>query len=155
MPTHVGHKIASGATRNLIIRSTHSEITPQRVRDDLEHIHNLVVVDLTVTHNRDMLISLNSVNNALFARTCMMSRGRYKGMKIEFYADECAESLPTPQLTPKKANATPESSKNTTMANRFQMLNMDGTEDGSADEDSDDIPDFTKPAKWTTSAVAV
>lgn len=34
-------------------------------------------------------ISTNSVNNALFARTCMLSRTLYKGLQIGFYPDDC------------------------------------------------------------------
>jgi hypothetical protein len=32
----------------------------------------------------DALISTNSIHNALFARTCMMSRTAYKGLRIDW-----------------------------------------------------------------------
>lgn len=62
----------------------------------------------------------------------MMSRVTYKGMKIEWYPDECCQSLPKSQSAPKKEHLAPPKKANS-MMNRFQMLIMDGddTEDGS------------------------
>ena len=65
-----------------------------------------------------------------------MSRKEYKGMKIEWYPDECAQPLPKIHYVPKKENlAPPPAKKANSMMNRFQMLNMDGddTEEGSED----------------------
>lgn len=65
----------------------------------------------------------------------------YKGMRIEWYPDECAQPLPRIQHAPKKENAPQPTKKVNPMVNRFQMLNMDGTEDGdeaSSDEESTD-----------------
>lgn len=87
----------------------------------------------------DAYISLNSINNSLFARTCMMSRAIYKGMKIEWYPDECSQPLPKVQHAPKKGNvAALQPKKFASVMNRFQMLNMDGAEDDS--ERSDEEP---------------
>lgn len=68
----------------------------------------------------------------------MMSRATYKGMKIEWYPDECASPLPKTQLGPRKENLMPPPKKLNPMANRFQMLNTEGTEDGSEDVSEDD-----------------
>lgn len=62
-------------------------------------------------------------------------------MRIEWYPDECAQSLPKVQHAPRKENAPQPTKKLNPMVNRFQMLNMDGTEDG--DEDGSD----EEPAK--------
>ena len=64
----------------------------------------------------------------------MMSRAAYKGMRIEWYPDECAQPLPKIQHISKKENlAPPPAKKANAMMNRFQMLNMDDndTEEGS------------------------
>ena len=120
--------LPSGATRNVIVRGIHPSITEERIREDLDHIHNLVVISISFKHG-DAYISLNSINNALFARTCMMSRAAYKGMKIEWYSDECSKPLPEIQHAPKKVKqAAPQPKKFASAMNRFQMLNMDGTE---------------------------
>jgi hypothetical protein len=93
VPNHVANKIANGATRNLVVRGVGGKLTTAQIRDHLDHIHNLVVVDITF-RNGDVYISTNSVHNALFARTCMMSRTAYKGLRIEYFEDECAAPLP-------------------------------------------------------------
>lgn len=104
----------------------------------LDHIHNIVVITVSFD-NGDAYISLNSINNSLFARTCMMSRAAYKGMRIEWYPDECSQPLPKMQSAPKKGNLAPQPKKFTPAINRFQMLNMDndGTEDGSEETDEE------------------
>lgn len=133
LPGHVANKIGIGATRNLVIRNCHTNFTEQRLREDLDHIHNLVIIDINFS-NADCHLSLNSIHNSLFARTCMMSRAAYKGMRIEWYPDECAQPLPKIQHISKKENlAPPPAKKANAMMNRFQMLNMDDndTEEGS------------------------
>jgi hypothetical protein len=69
----MANKISIGATRNLIIHRRDPNQTEDALREDLEHIHNLVVIKVTFKGS-DIHISTNSVHNALFARTCMMSR---------------------------------------------------------------------------------
>ena len=69
----------------------------------------------------------------------MMSRATYKGMRIEWYPDECAQPLPKVQIAPKKETVQQPPEKPQPSMNRFQMLNMDGTEDGS-EEDEEDGP---------------
>ena len=73
LPGHVANKIAIGATRNLVIQNCSPKHTEEAIREDLEHIHNLVVIKVTFT-GQNVYISTNSVHNAMFARTCMMSR---------------------------------------------------------------------------------
>ena len=127
----------SGATRNVVIRGIHEGITEERIRDHLDHIYNIVVISITF-EDGDAYISLNSVNNSLFARTCMMSRQTYKGMKIEWYPDECSQPLPKMQYAPKKENrAAPQPKKLASAMNRFQMLNMDGSEDDAEETDEE------------------
>ena len=135
LPGHVANKIGIGATRNLAIREVHPNITEECLREDLDHIHNLVVIGVSF-RNGDAFIELNSIHNSLFARTCMMSRAAYKGMKIEWYADECAQPLPKIQHAPRKENMGPSPAKKPDITvNRFQLLGIDGSEDGSSDED--------------------
>lgn len=71
-----------------------------------------------------------------------MSRAVYKGMKIEWYPDECAQPLPKVQHVPKKESVPVTSKKLNPMVNRFQMLNMDGTEDGSEDDEDDAVEEY-------------
>lgn len=120
-------------------------MTEQSLRDDLDHIHNLIIISISFTGN-DAYLSLNSVRNSLFARTCMMSRAKYKTMKIEWYPDECGSSLPKVQNSHKKGIAPPPAAKETPVMNRFQMLSMedddDATEAGSSFGE-DDEPTMT------------
>ena len=121
----------------MIVRGIHPTITEERIRDHLDHIHNLVVISISF-EDGDAYISLNSINNSLFARTCMMSRATYKGMKIEWYPDECSQPLPRAQYAPKKRNVPAlQPRKFTSAMNRFQMLNMDGAEDDTAQSDEE------------------
>ena len=123
-----------------MIRNIQPSITEDRLREDLDHIHNLIIIDITFRHG-DAYLELNSIHNALFARTCMMSRAMYKGMRIEWYPDECAQPLPKPLSAAKKENSAPAPPKKANvMMNRFQMLNLDGggTDDGSSSEEDND-----------------
>ncbi|KAH1569708.1 hypothetical protein KXW61_002892 [Aspergillus fumigatus] len=78
LPPYVGSKIRNGATRNLVIHNVNSNITESIIRRDLDHIHNLIVITVKFKQG-NAYISTNSVHNALFARSCMMSRGAYRG----------------------------------------------------------------------------
>lgn len=94
----------------------------------------------------------------------MMSRAVYKGMRIEWYPDECAHPLPKMQYTPKKEPIQPAPKKSQPV-NRFDVLNMDGTEDGDedgSDEETAEAPslaDFSAPlnhrSPWNARVVAV
>lgn len=131
-------KLANGHSRNLVIRGALGKIAEENIREDMEHIHNLVII-ATVWRGSDLYISTNSVNNATFARNCMMSRLQYKGLKIEWYPDECAEPIPKPPPRPqplRKDSAVAENPKSK-VANRFNLLSLhDGstsTDGGTAD----------------------
>ena len=69
-----------------------------------------------------------------------MSRASYKGLRIEWYSDECASPLPKLQDLPKKTNAASTRSRETPTINRFQMLDIDNDtiEDESSNAEEDD-----------------
>lgn len=77
------------------MRGVAGKVTEEQIRDHLDHIHNLVVLDVYF-QNRDAYILTNSIQNALIARTCMMSRSVYKGARFDWALDECAAPLPQP-----------------------------------------------------------
>jgi hypothetical protein len=100
----------------------------------MEHIHNLVLIDVTFV-KADAFVSMNSIHNALFARTCMMSRATYKGCRIEFFPDECDVPVPVRTYAPRKATTAPERRQKKTLGNRFDILELDG-KDRSSDEEN-------------------
>lgn len=133
---HTATKITSGATRNLCIRGAlNKNLTESQIRDDMEHIHNLVIISVIYSNAGDAFVSTNAVHNALFARTCMMSRAAYRGCQIEFHADECDVSLPVGQKRLKDSGGSVRTNgqlgKKNMVANRFGLLNLD---DGSDEE---------------------
>lgn len=132
LPGHVGHQIGNGATRNLVILNCGSRLTEESIRADLEHIHNLVVVKMSVS-DRHTYISLNSVHNAMFARTCMMSRSTYKNYKIEWSGDECAGPLVLQQQNGNRSQTQTPAAP----TNRFEALNLQETSSSQAEEEFD------------------
>lgn len=153
IPGHVRHKILRfGATRNLVIRFPKSDMNPESVRDDLEHIHLLEVVDISFVEGH-LHVSLNDINTAAIARSCMSSRLKYKGSRIEFFPDEC--SAPLPRIVKKAAKpAIPALPAKTTFnVNRFQMLTIDSsTEDEDETEGLNSFEGFGR-ADWADQAV--
>jgi hypothetical protein len=137
IPGHVAAKITAGATRNIVVRGGSLKLSEEDIRDHLEHIHNLVVLDVAFRNN-DVYISTNSVHNALFARTCMMSRTLYKGLRIEWYPDECAAPLPKSRQS-SYTNTAPQQKQQQTRAPRANLyaalLDMDDTENTSEEEE--------------------
>ncbi|QSZ35064.1 hypothetical protein DSL72_007928 [Monilinia vaccinii-corymbosi] len=133
LPGHVANKVGIGATRNLVIHNCSPKHTEEVIRDDLEHIHNLVVIKVTF-HDSDAFISTNSIHNAMFARTCMMSRSTYKGSKIEWDNDECAAPLERRQSF--QSENPPAKKKRDPLVNRFQLLKID-REDDESETDTD------------------
>lgn len=122
----------------------HPSITEDLIRKDLDHIHNLIVISVTFKNGR-AYIATNSIHNALFARSCMMSRRTYKGLHIGFDADECAGPLATttttmPKTMPKKLSL-PSPNKPSSRPNRFQVLSFGGSEGEAEDEAEDDTED--------------
>lgn len=122
--------ISRGATRNLLLSKVPPTLTEERIREDLDHIHNLHVEKIEIQEG-SIVVNLNSVCVALFARTCLMSRSSYKGVKIEFAVDECAGKLPAP----KRKNIEREKVKEkVSPQNRFDVL---ATSWGDDDQDED------------------
>ncbi|KAF2745197.1 hypothetical protein M011DRAFT_469901 [Sporormia fimetaria CBS 119925] len=137
VPQHILDKIERvGATRNIVIRGAESKlITPTQIRDDLDHIHNLVVIDVKMV-NGDAYVSTNSIQNVQFARTCLLSRTAYKGLRIQWYADECAQPLPPlPRRTRTPSGQAP--AKPSPPVNRYSVLESDLLDDGFGEDDED------------------
>lgn len=111
------------------MRGVAGKVNEEQIRDQLDHIHNLVLVDVYF-RNGDAYISTNSIHNALFARTCMMSRTIYKGTRIDWAPDECAAPLPQPSMRV-RAPVMHIHSMPITMANTYALL------DTGSDIDSD------------------
>ncbi|RGP59110.1 negative regulator of differentiation 1 [Fusarium longipes] len=142
----VAYHIAKGASRNFVIRKGDPNATAQSLRDDLDHIHNLHVID--VEFNKDCcFVNTSSVNSAIFARNCLLSRSEYKNSRIEWVADECAqplESLPYDAKVPgfcvkQASSSTPiHPSRKNLMGNRFQLLDLSDTEGSNGDDSSDE-----------------
>ena len=142
--SHVARQIMAGATRNLILRGPYLDFSPSQIREDLDHIHNLVVVDIYPSPEGDgTVISLNAIHLALFAKTCMMSQAVYKKATIRFYPDECANPLPTVSPIPKNIFSKVVEKKAVakdgfrSLTNRFGLLNLDGPEKGSSSDETD------------------
>ncbi|KAL4797150.1 hypothetical protein BDV19DRAFT_64692 [Aspergillus venezuelensis] len=147
LPPFVRSKIGNGASRNLVIYDINPNITEGLIRRDMEHIHNLIVISVKFKHG-NAYISTNSVHNALFARSCMMSRLTYKGMRIAFYADECA--VPLSKMPAGRKRDVPTSKKPAALPNRFHLLSVDGSED----EESDMGASLGGGVCWTDNSVS-
>ena len=119
-------KLANGVSRNLVIRGGASKLSEEQIREDMDHIHNLVIIAV-VHRDQDIYVSTNSVNNAMFARSCMSSRAAYKGLRIDWYPDECTEPLPQKPIAASKAK--PQTAAPSPDPNRFNLLNVDDEED--------------------------
>lgn len=148
----MANKIANGASRNLVVRGAAGKLTEDQIRDHLDHIHNLVVIDINFK-NPDAYISTNSIHNALFARTCMMSRTAYKGLRIDWCPDECAAPLPRPSLkvqTP--APAVPM--KPMPITNRYHLLDTGSDLDSDSEESSYITSGIPVNNNWADAAVA-
>ncbi|CAG9941929.1 unnamed protein product [Clonostachys rosea f. rosea IK726] len=126
---HIARKISSGATRNLVVRKCGLNHTVKSIREDLEHIHNLVVLRIEFARG-DCYISTNSVTAATFARTCMMSRLKYKGSRIEHDVDECCQPLDqVPFRRPSRPKPAVKERRPSTTTNRFNLLDMNHSDD--------------------------
>lgn len=112
-----------GATRNIVIRFAKKDMTPDSIREDLEHIHRLEVVDIVSTDNH-IFISTSGIQWAVSARYCMQSRLKYKGTRIEFFEDECDQVLPAAEkkVFRKKDTTSNKRPATVSMANRFALL---------------------------------
>lgn len=143
MYPYLAAAIGKGASRNILICGITSTITEALIREQLDHIHNLVVLSVRF-YQRNAYISTNSIHNAMYARSCLMSRAIYKGMKICYFQDECVRPIhehlqrATEQPTVRRSENTDRS------ANRYQVLTVDGSYE--LEEDSDDA--ISSPAPF-------
>lgn len=64
----------------------------------------------------------------------MMSRTGYKGMRIEYYPDECAEPLPQPAKPSAHVQHAPL--KPTPPVNQYALLDIGTDDDSESEEDS-------------------
>ncbi|KAJ4305361.1 hypothetical protein N0V90_000892 [Kalmusia sp. IMI 367209] len=151
VPSHVSNKIANGASRNLIVRGALGKLTTDQIRDHLDHIHNLVVVDVFF-RGGDAYISTNSIHNALFARTCMMSRTAYKGLRLDWYLDECAAPLPRPQVKNVSVPIVPI--KSVPITNRYTLLDTGSELESDSDEGSYMTNGIRLSSQWADATVA-
>ncbi|KAL7626901.1 hypothetical protein AAE478_003675 [Parahypoxylon ruwenzoriense] len=154
LAAHVASKIAIGATRNMIIRRCDPRITEDAIRDDLEHIHNLVVIKVDFSGS-SCYIKTNSVHNAMFARTCMMSRAKYKGSKIEWDVDECErpiEVIPKAQFKQQKSRQPKKPAVG--MRNRFASLRLDDDDNIDNIDETDDKIDTSSELPGTVDVTA-
>lgn len=111
-----------GATRNLVIRFPKHDISEKTIREDLEHIHLLEVVDVQF-RNGHIWISLNGVRNAINAKACMSTRLRYRKNTIDFWPDECAASPQVRKETPNQQRYfVPKQAAPSAFSNRFATL---------------------------------
>jgi hypothetical protein len=127
---HLARRIYSnGATRNLVIRFAKADMTEESIREDLDHIHQLEIVSIRFEFGHAW-VSLNSVQQAVAARSCMGSRFKYKGTRIQFYPDECSEPLPPyvrrqPQPQPQPQQELSSKKSGYSFNNRFATLTVD------------------------------
>jgi hypothetical protein len=70
---HVANQVANGATRNMIVRRCSADITEDEIREDLDHIYNMRVINVDFL-GASAHIQTNSIQNAIHARSCMLSR---------------------------------------------------------------------------------
>lgn len=126
---YVARRIAAGASRNLILRKA-AKIpnVAENIREHMEHIHKFDIIDIKFL-GHDVLVHTNSVHNALFARTCMLSRKQYRGLTIDFLPDECAAALRVPSV--QSYHNPLAASKESTPSNLFEMLSLENCSDAS------------------------
>ncbi|KAF2761293.1 hypothetical protein EJ05DRAFT_497846 [Pseudovirgaria hyperparasitica] len=132
---HVANKLANGATRNLVIRRGTKKHTEEGIREDMEHIENLIILDIDV-RGEDIFLSTNSVHQAMYARTCMMSRAAYKGLRIEWCPDPCGATLPKSKV-PRHRNhrfQTAVVDPVSSVVNRYTLLSLDASSSDSGKE---------------------
>ncbi|PVI06202.1 hypothetical protein DM02DRAFT_38092 [Periconia macrospinosa] len=152
VPPHVSFKIANGASRNLVVRGAYGKLTADQIRDHLDHIHNLVVINIYFKDGNAYIFT-NSIHNALFAKTCCMSRSVYKGLRIDWHPDECA--VPLPRKAAKSDNSLPTVAlKSMSTANRYSLLETEWDDESDSDDGSSVVGNFHITREWSDTAVA-
>ena len=137
MLEHTARLIQSGVTRNLVIRFPTPDLTADSIRQDLEHIHRLDVVSIDFVKGH-AYVSLNSVHLALKAKSCMISRLKYKRTRIEHFPDECDQPLPAIPRKPlsNMSNTLPTRAAKTPFSNRFDAIGWSSQTSCEDDESS-------------------
>lgn len=123
--------INNGATRILRLCNAANQLNEQTVRDDMEHIHNLVILKVKM-EGHDLIVHTNSIQGCGFARTCMMSRMPYRLLKLDFVPDKCAEPLPNrtrSQLFDAVRPTSQRQLKPQISANLYDILKSEDSED--------------------------
>lgn len=123
--------INNGATRILRLCNAANQLNEQTVRDDMEHIHNLVILKVKM-EGHDLIVHTNSIQGCGFARTCMMSRMPYRLLKLDFVPDKCAEPLPNrtrSQLFDAVRPTSQHQLKPQSSANLYDILKSEDSED--------------------------
>ena len=77
----------------------------------------------------------------------------YRGSKIEWDNDECAASLINPEKPAKITTAA--KAKDTSLMNRFQLLDVDESEDVSDSDDDHDTSGITLQSTFSPSTINV
>ena len=110
----------------------------------VDHIFKLVVVDLWFKRG-NAYISLNSINKASTARTCLSSRTEYQISRIDHFADECSQFNQNLTLGHRSlanvSNRFNEGSRDdmTKPTNRFEILSAAKSQESQEDRKEDDI----------------
>jgi hypothetical protein len=160
MPTHMATKLANGATRNIVVRGGARRMSEDRIRCEMEHIDRLVIVEV-LSRGADVVVCTNSVYAASFMKTCMMSRRDYRGLRIDWAHDECADPLPLPAIQHGHAipalrqpgRATSDNSTGKNVCNMFALLAEDPSESsdgGSVSDVRDVVPPVGLPINWAS-----
>ncbi|UKZ78195.1 hypothetical protein TrVFT333_005930 [Trichoderma virens FT-333] len=110
---HFAKRIANGTTRNLVLRNCSPTHTETSIRKDLDHIHGLEIVSIKFRSGM-CHISTNSVASAI----------KYKGSRLEWDVDECAQPLNQVPARPRRRAPFPTAPirRSVYMSNRFQLL---------------------------------
>ncbi|RBR07472.1 uncharacterized protein FIESC28_10630 [Fusarium coffeatum] len=151
----VAYHVVRGASRNFVIRKRDPNTTTQSLRDDLDHIHNLHVIGIEFDKD-NCFVNTSSINAAIFARNCLLSRSEYKNSRIEWVADECAQPLESLPFSAKPAppaslvkeqnhSASALPSRRNLRGNRFQLLDLSDTDGSNGDDSSDDYCHIQTP----------
>ena len=110
-------------------------MTVRNIKRDLAHIHQLEVIAIE-DRGRNILVSLNAINLAVSARTCLHSQFRYRAASITFAPDDCEQELPK-LVTRERSGPLPERTGMVTpVRNRFDLLSVDESGDAGDEANS-------------------